>query len=38
MTTTKTTTSTEGRDLVLTRVIDAPREKVFQITADIRVG
>jgi uncharacterized protein YndB with AHSA1/START domain len=25
----KTTTSTEGRDLVLTRVINAPREKVF---------
>jgi uncharacterized protein YndB with AHSA1/START domain len=30
MTATKTTTRTEGRDLVLTRVIDAPREKVFQ--------
>jgi uncharacterized protein YndB with AHSA1/START domain len=30
MTATKTTTHTEGRDLVLTRVIDAPREKVFQ--------
>ena len=26
----KTTTSTEGRNLVLTRVIDAPREKVFK--------
>jgi uncharacterized protein YndB with AHSA1/START domain len=26
----KTTTSTEGRDLVLTRVIDAPPERVFQ--------
>src|SRR5258708_2787002 len=34
MTTTKTTTSTEGRDLVLTRVIDAPREKVFQAWTD----
>jgi uncharacterized protein YndB with AHSA1/START domain len=30
MTATKTTTRTEGRDLVLTRVIEAPREKVFQ--------
>jgi uncharacterized protein YndB with AHSA1/START domain len=29
MTTTQTTTAIEGRDLVLTRVIDAPREKVF---------
>lgn len=29
MTTTKTTTSTEGRDLILTRVINAPREKVY---------
>jgi uncharacterized protein YndB with AHSA1/START domain len=28
--TTKTTTATEGRDLVLTRIIDAPREKVFR--------
>jgi uncharacterized protein YndB with AHSA1/START domain len=28
--TTKTTTSTEGRDLILTRVIDAPRKKVFR--------
>ena len=27
--TSKTTTSREGRDLVLTRVINAPREKVF---------
>ena len=34
MTTTNTTTSTEGRDLVLTRVIDAPREKVFQAWTD----
>jgi uncharacterized protein YndB with AHSA1/START domain len=25
-----TTTQTEGRDLILTRVIDAPREKVFR--------
>jgi uncharacterized protein YndB with AHSA1/START domain len=30
MTTPKTTTSTEGRDLVLTRMIDAPPEKVFR--------
>jgi uncharacterized protein YndB with AHSA1/START domain len=30
MTTNKTTTSTEGRDLVLTRLINAPREKVFK--------
>lgn len=30
----KTTTSTEGRDLVLTRIIDAPREKVFQAWTD----
>jgi len=29
MTTTKTTTTTEGRDLVLNRVIDAPPERVF---------
>ncbi len=28
--TTKTTTATEGRDLVLARVIDAPREKLFR--------
>jgi uncharacterized protein YndB with AHSA1/START domain len=28
--TTKATTATEGRDLILTRVIDAPREKVFR--------
>jgi uncharacterized protein YndB with AHSA1/START domain len=27
--TSKTTTSKEGRDLILTRVINAPREKVF---------
>ena len=30
MTSAKTTTSTEGRDLILTRIIDAPREKVFR--------
>jgi uncharacterized protein YndB with AHSA1/START domain len=30
----KTTTSTEGRDLVLTRVIDAPPAKVFQAWTD----
>lgn len=30
MTTSKTTTATEGRDLVLTRIIDAPPEKVFR--------
>ena len=30
MTTSKATTSTEGRDLVLTRMIDAPPEKVFR--------
>jgi uncharacterized protein YndB with AHSA1/START domain len=30
MTTTKTTTVGEGRDLILTRVIDAPRDKVFR--------
>ena len=29
-TTLKTTTSVEGRDLLLTRLIDAPREKVYQ--------
>ena len=26
----KTTTTTEGRNLILERVIDAPREKVFR--------
>jgi hypothetical protein len=26
----KATTSTEGRDLILTRIINAPREKVFE--------
>jgi uncharacterized protein YndB with AHSA1/START domain len=34
MTTTKTTTSAEGRDLTLTRIIDAPREKVFKAWTD----
>lgn len=34
MTTAKTETSTEGRDLLLTRVINAPREKVFQAWTD----
>lgn len=34
MTTNKTTTSTEGRDLILTRIIDAPREKVFKAWTD----
>jgi uncharacterized protein YndB with AHSA1/START domain len=31
---TKTTTSTEGRDLILTRMIDAPPEKVFEAWTD----
>lgn len=30
----KTTTSTEGRDLILTRIFDAPREKVFAAWTD----
>jgi uncharacterized protein YndB with AHSA1/START domain len=30
MATNKTTTSTEGRDLILTRIIDVPCEKVFR--------
>jgi uncharacterized protein YndB with AHSA1/START domain len=30
MTTSKATTSAEGRDLILTRMIDAPAEKVFR--------
>jgi uncharacterized protein YndB with AHSA1/START domain len=34
MSTNKTTTSAEGRDLFLTRVIDAPREKVYQAWTD----
>ncbi|HLW72321.1 MAG TPA: hypothetical protein VKS22_17080 [Candidatus Binataceae bacterium] len=31
MTVTKTTTATEGCDLVLTRIIDASREKGFEV-------
>src|SRR5215510_14531840 len=34
MATNKTTTTTDGRDLILTRIIDAPREKVFQAWSD----
>lgn len=34
MSTSKTTTLTEGRDLVLTRIINAPREKVFKAWTD----
>ena len=34
MTTGKTTTSAEGNDLILTRVIDAPRERVFAAWTD----
>jgi uncharacterized protein YndB with AHSA1/START domain len=34
MTTNKTTTATENRDLVLTRIIDAPRDKVFKAWTD----
>jgi uncharacterized protein YndB with AHSA1/START domain len=34
MTTSKTETFTEGRDLLLTRVINAPREKVFKAWTD----
>ena len=30
----KTTTTTEGRNLILTRLIDAPREKVFKAWTD----
>jgi uncharacterized protein YndB with AHSA1/START domain len=30
MSTHKTITATDGRDLILTRIIDAPREKVFR--------
>jgi uncharacterized protein YndB with AHSA1/START domain len=30
----KTTTATEGNDLVLTRIIDAPREAVYQAWTD----
>jgi uncharacterized protein YndB with AHSA1/START domain len=34
MTTSKTTTSAEGRDLILTRIFDAPPEKVFRAWTD----
>jgi uncharacterized protein YndB with AHSA1/START domain len=34
MSITETTTLTEGRDLILTRVIDASREKVFKAWTD----
>jgi uncharacterized protein YndB with AHSA1/START domain len=34
MTASKTTTSTEGRDLILTSMIDAPPAKVFQAWTD----
>jgi uncharacterized protein YndB with AHSA1/START domain len=34
MTTSKATTSAEGRDLILTRMIDAPAEKVFRAWTD----
>src|SRR6266850_4554235 len=34
MATNETTTTTEGRDLILTRIIDAPREKVFKAWTD----
>ena len=34
MGTSKVTTSTEGRDLVLTRIIDAPRAKIFKAWTD----
>jgi uncharacterized protein YndB with AHSA1/START domain len=34
MTTLETTTATEGRDLVLTRMIDAPPEKVYRAWTD----
>lgn len=34
MATPQTTTAAEGRDLVLTRIIDAPPEKVFQAWTD----
>jgi uncharacterized protein YndB with AHSA1/START domain len=34
MDTSKVTTSTEGRDLILTRIIDAPRAKVFKAWTD----
>lgn len=34
MSTSKATTSAEGRDLILTRLIDAPRDKVFRAWTD----
>jgi uncharacterized protein YndB with AHSA1/START domain len=34
MSTNKTTTTTEGNDLVLSRIIDAPREAVFKAWTD----
>jgi len=34
MDTSKVTTSTEGRDLILTRIIDAPRAKIFKAWTD----
>jgi uncharacterized protein YndB with AHSA1/START domain len=34
MTTNKTSTYAEGRDLILRRIIEAPREKVFQAWTD----
>jgi uncharacterized protein YndB with AHSA1/START domain len=34
VTTNKTITSAEGRDLILSRIIDAPREKVFKAWTD----
>jgi uncharacterized protein YndB with AHSA1/START domain len=37
MSTSKTTTSSEGRDLFLTRVIDAPPEKIYQAWTDPRL-
>jgi uncharacterized protein YndB with AHSA1/START domain len=37
MTSSKTTTSAEGRDLILTRLIDAPPEKLFRAWTDPEV-
>ena len=34
MATNKTTTTADGRDLILTRIINAPREQVFQAWTD----
>ena len=34
MSTTKTTTAAQGRDLVPTRLIDAPSDKVFKASTD----